>query len=228
LNVDQMQESGKSSLDLPLSNWALAAHGLSKFWLSAMVEIMRLLLRPAMLALLMSVGIAGAVGQETLGLDKLPGKPIDKDWFHYTNEQYGLSADIPAAGFVYELGELGDELSMTSLDGETAITVYGSQDVDPNLRGNTLTLAFAALAEAQIDAMRLGGIEVTLEHIDPLSFEVGATDASYLYYQKGVISANCPTLTANLWIKYPVEKQRAFEVVVQRMSKSLSMVCAAE
>ena len=161
-------------------------------------------------------------------LDKLPGKLIDQNWFRYTNQQYGLSADIPATGFVYELGELGDELSMTSPDGELAITVYGSQDVDPNLRGKNLSMAFADVAAAQIDAMRLGGIEVTIEHIDPLSFEVGAADASYLYYQKGVVSENCPTLTANLWIKYPVEAQKAFDDVVTRLSKSLSMTCASE
>ncbi|MFO0993707.1 MAG: hypothetical protein U1E67_17435 [Hyphomicrobiales bacterium] len=176
----------------------------------------------------MLLGVACATGQETVPLDKLPGKQIDSAWFRYTNEQYGLSADIPAAGFDYELGELGDELSMTSPDGEETITVYGSQDVDPNLRGNNLSMAFADVAAAQIDAMRLGGIEITLEHVDPLSFEVGATDASYFYYQKGLISENCPTLTANLWIKYPVEAKVAFDALVSRMSKSLSMECAAE
>lgn len=194
-----------------------------------MAEIRRLPLRPVILAaVLVSLGIAGAAGQEAVPLDKLPGKLIDQDWFRYTNQQYGLSADIPAKGFVYELGELGDELSMTSPDGELAITVYGSQDVDPNLRGKNLSMAFADVAAAQIDAMRLGGIEVTIEHIDPLSFEVGAADASYLYYQKGVVSENCPTLTANLWIKYPVEAQKAFDDVVTRLSKSLSMTCASE
>jgi len=192
-------------------------------------EILRLPHRAIALALfLIAVGLGGAVGQETVTIDKLPGKPIDNAWFHYTNERYGLSADIPATGFDYELGELGDELSMTSPDAEQTITVYGSQDVDPNLRGNNLSLAFAALAAAQIDAMRLGGIEVTLEQVAPLSFEVGAADASYLYYQKGLISENCPTLTANLWIKYPVEARRAFDDVVQRMAKSLSMACATE
>ena len=194
-----------------------------------MAEIFRLPPWQAVLALfLVPFGIAGAMGQEAVTLDKLPGKLIDNAWFHYTNEQYGLSADIPATGFDYELGELGDELSMTSPDAEQTITVYGSQDVDPNLRGDNLTLAFAALAAAQIDAMRLGGIEVTLEHVDPLSFEIGAADASYLYYQKGLISENCPTLTANLWIKYPVGAQRAFDDVVKRMAKSLSMECATE
>ena len=194
-----------------------------------MAEIRRLPLRPVILAaVLVSLGIAGAAGQEAVPLDKLPGKLIDQNWFRYTNQQYGLSADIPATGFVYELGELGDELSMTSPDGELAITVYGSQDVDPNLRGKNLSMAFADVAAAQIDAMRLGGIEVTIEHIDPLSFEVGAADASYLYYQKGVVSENCPTLTANLWIKYPVEAQKAFDDVVTRLSKSLSMTCASE
>jgi hypothetical protein len=209
-------------------NWALASLEVLKLGLTDVVGSMRLLLRPALLAMLMSLGIAVAMGQGVVDFDKLPGKPIDKDWFHYINQRYGLSGDIPAAGFVYELGDLGDELSMTSVDGEKTITVYGSQDVDPNLRGNNLSMAFAALAAAQIDAMRLGGIEVTLEHVDPLSFEVGATDASYLYYQKGIISENCPTLTANLWIKYPVEDWPAFEDVVKRMSTSLSMTCAAE
>lgn len=186
-------------------------------------------LRPGVLAaFLLSLGVACAMGQEAVTLDNLPGQPIDNAWFRYTNEQYGLSADIPASGFNYELGELGDELSMTSPDGEESITVYGSQDVDPNLRGHNLSMAFADVAAAQIDAMRLGGIEVTLEHVDPLSFEVGATDATYLYYQKGLVSENCPTLTANLWIKYPVEAKLAFEAVVDRMSKSLSMECAAE
>jgi hypothetical protein len=192
-------------------------------------EIWRHLLRPAILAaILASLGTAGVAGQEAISLDKLPGNRVDSDWFHYKNQRYGLSADVPAAGFDYELSELGDELSMTSNDGERAITVYGSQDVDPNLRGNNLSMAFADVAAAQIDAMRLGGIEVTLEHVDPLSFEIGATDASYLYYQKGLISENCPTLTANLWIKYPAEEQGAFDAVVKRMSKSLSMECAAE
>ncbi len=178
--------------------------------------------------LVVPFAISAALAQETVDIGKLPGKPIDKNWFHYTNRQYGLSADIPASGFAYELGDLGDELSLTSADGEQSITVYGSQDVDPNLRGNNLSLAFAALAAAQIDAMRLGGIEVTLENVHPLSFEVGATDASYLYYQKGVISENCPTLTANLWIKYPVEAKGEFDEIVKRMSQSLSMACAAE
>lgn len=193
-----------------------------------MVELMRLPLRLLVLALLMAPGIAAALGQETGDVGKLPGKSLDKDWYHYTNQQYGLSTDIPASGFTYELGETGEELSLVSPDGEQTIIIYGSQDVDPNLRGNNLSMAFAALAAAQIDAMRLGGIEVTLEHVDPLSFEIGASDASYLYYQKGIISENCPTLTANLWIKYPAEAQRAFDEVVKRMSKSLSMGCAAE
>jgi hypothetical protein len=194
----------------------------------AVVEFMRLPLRLLMPVLFLACGIAVARGQEVVDLGNLPGKPLDKDWYHYTNQQYGLSADIPATGFAYELEEGGGELSLASPDGERTITLYGSQDVDPNLRGNNLSMAFADVAAAQIDAMRLGGIEVTLEHVDPLSFEIGATDASYLYYQKGLISENCPTLTANLWIKYPAEEQRAFDEVVKRMSKSLSMECAAE
>jgi len=169
-----------------------------------------------------------AISQETASLDQIPGQRIDADWYRYTNEQYGLEVDIPTTGYNYELGDLGDELSLASADDEQAITVYGSQDVDPNLRGQNLTLAFAALADAQIDAMRLGGIEITLEHTEPLWFEVAATDATYLYFQKGLIDENCPTLTANLWIKFPVGSRKEFDKVVQRMAKSLTIECAAE
>ena len=185
--------------------------------------------RPVILAsLIAALGFTPTTAQETVQLDQVPGQRIDADWYRYTNEQYGLEVDIPAAGFAYEVGDPGDELSLSSADGEQAITVYGSQDVDPQLTGNRLTLAFAALAEAQIDAMRLGGIEITLEHIEPLWFEVSATDATFLYYQKGLISEHCPTLTANLWIKFPVESKAGFDKVVQRMSKSLSIECAAQ
>jgi len=174
------------------------------------------------------LAVTAAISQETASLEQIPGHRIDADWYRYTNEQYGLEADIPTTGYDYELGDLGDELSLTSPDGEQAITVYGSQDVDPNLRGQNLTLAFAALADAQIDAMRLGGIEVTLEHTEPLWFEVAATDLTYLYFQKGLVDENCPTLTANLWIKFPVGSRKEFDKVVQRMAKSLTIECAAE
>lgn len=178
------------------------------------------------LALPLAVGIA--TSQEAVELADVPGQPIDAAWYRYANMQYGIEDDIPAQGYAYELSEAGDELSLDSADGERSISVYGSQDVDPRLTGNELKLAFAALAAAQIDAMRLGGIEITQEHIEPLWFEVSATDATYLYYQKGLVSEHCPTLTANLWIKFPVEAQSTFDEVVKRMSQSLSIECAAQ
>jgi len=181
-----------------------------------------------MAGLFLPLAVSLAASQETVELADVPGQPIDAGWYRYANTQYGIQDDIPAEGYVYELGEAGDELSLDSEDGERSISVYGSQDVDPRLTGNELKLAFAALAAAQIDAMRLGGIEITNEHIEPLWFEVSATDATYLYYQKGLVSEHCPTLTANLWIKFPVAAQSAFDEVVKRMSQSLSIECAAQ
>lgn len=181
-----------------------------------------------MAGLILPLAVSMATSQETVELADVPGQPIDAAWYRYANTQYGIQGDIPAQGYVYELGEAGDELSLDSADGERSISVYGSQDVDPRLTGNELKLAFAALAAAQIDAMRLGGIEISQEHIEPLWFEVSATDATYLYYQKGLVSEFCPTLTANLWIKFPVEAQRTFDEVVKRMSQSLSIECAAQ
>jgi hypothetical protein len=178
--------------------------------------------------LVLSLAVSVAASQETVNLADVPGQPIDASWYRYGNAQYGIQADIPAQGYVYELSEAGDELSLDSADGERSISVYGSQDVDPRLTGNELKLAFAALAAAQIDAMRLGGIEVTQEHIEPFWFEVSATDATYLYYQKGLVSEHCPTLTANLWIKFPVEAQSTFDEVAKRMSQSLTIECAAQ
>ena len=178
--------------------------------------------------LVLPLAVNVATGQETVNLADVPGQPIDAAWYRYGNAQYGIQADIPAEGYVYELSEAGDELSLDSADGERSISVYGSQDVDPRLTGNQLKLAFAALAAAQIDAMRLGGIEVTQEHIEPFWFEVSATDATYLYYQKGLVSEHCPTLTANLWIKFPVEAQSTFDEVAKRMSQTLSIECAAQ
>jgi hypothetical protein len=178
--------------------------------------------------LVLPLAVSIAASQETVNLADVPGQPIDAAWYRYGNAQYGIQADIPAEGYVYELSEAGDELSLDSADGERSISVYGSQDVDPRLTGNELKLAFAALAAAQIDAMRLGGIEVTQEHIEPFWFEVSATDATYLYYQKGLVSEHCPTLTANLWIKFPVEAQSTFDEVAKRMSQTLSIECAAQ
>lgn len=183
---------------------------------------------PALAGVLLPLGAGLGLAQETVSLDKVPGQPIDATWYRYENEQYGLEDDIPAAGYAYEVGEEGDELALDSPDGERSISIYGSQDVDPKLTGNELKLAFAALAAAQIDAMRLGGIEITQEHIEPFWFEVAATDATYLYYQKGLVAEHCPTLTANLWIKFPVEMRGEFDDVVKRMSQSLSIECAAQ
>jgi len=167
-----------------------------------------------------------AVSQETVTIENVPGQRIDANWYRYLNARYGVGVDIPATGFSYELSGNGDGVTLTSADGEKSIAVYGSQDIDLNETDSDPVSAFATLAEEQIDAMRLGAVNIVHDRIEPLWFEVSTTDAVFLYYQKGLLSPNCPTFTTNLWIKYPITDAKEFDSVVQRMSMSLVGNCS--
>ena len=167
-----------------------------------------------------------AVSQETVTIENVPGQRIDANWYRYLNARYGVGVDIPATGFSYELSGNGDGVTLTSADGEKSIAVYGSQDIDLNETDSDPVSAFATLAEGQIDAMRLGAVNIVHDRIEPLWFEVSTTDAVFLYYQKGLLSPNCPTFTTNLRIKYPITDAKEFDSVVQRMSMSLVGNCS--
>jgi hypothetical protein len=166
-----------------------------------------------------------APAQLTVTIGEVPGQRIDERWHRYLNARYGFGIDIPAGGFVYELSDTGDGLTLTSADGETSISVYGAQDIDPGAAESAPMAAFAEVAQAQIDAMRLGAVNIVEERIEPLWFEVATTDDVYRYYQKGVLSLDCPTFTANLWIKYPIAARAEFERVRGRMAASLQGNC---
>ena len=167
-----------------------------------------------------------AVGQETVTIENVPGQKIDADWHRYLNARYGFGVDVPARGFSYELSGDGDGVTLTSADGEKSISVYGSQDIDLNETDSDPVAAFATLAEEQIDAMRLGAVNIVHDRIEPLWFEISTTDAAFVYYQKGLLSLNCPTFTTNLWVKYPNAETREFDAVVKRMSASLVGNCS--
>ena len=109
--------------------------------------------------------------------------------------------------------------------GEKSIAVYGSQDIGLHETGGDPVAAFARLAEEQIDAMRLGAVHIVEDHIEPLWFEVSTGDAEFLYYQKALLSLDCPTFTTNLWIKYPNRDAEEFDAVRKRMSASLTGNC---
>jgi hypothetical protein len=163
--------------------------------------------------------------QETVPIENVPGKKIDGDWHRYLNARYGVGVDIPAKGFTYELSDNGDGVTLASADGEKSIAVYGSQDIELAENAGDPQAAFAAVAEAQIDAMRLGSVNIVEDRVERLWFEISTTDALYLYYQKGLLSPDCPTFTANLWIKYPNSARAEFEAVRQRMAMSLKGNC---
>jgi hypothetical protein len=167
-----------------------------------------------------------AASQETVTIEELPGRRIDADWYRYVNARYGVGVDLPALGFSYELSGDGDGVTLSSADGEKSISVYGSQDIGLNETDSDPVAAFATLAEAQIDAMRLGAVNIVHDRIEPLWFEVSTTDAEFLYYQKGLLSLNCPTFTTNLWIKYPNTAAQEFDSVRKRMSMSLAGNCS--
>jgi hypothetical protein len=167
-----------------------------------------------------------AASQETVAIEEVPGRRIDADWYRYVNARYGVGVDLPARGFSYELSGDGDGVTLSSADGEKSISVYGSQDIDLNETDSDPVAAFATLAEEQIDAMRLGAVNIVHDRIEPLWFEVSTTDAVFLYYQKGLLSLNCPTFSTNLWIKYPNTDAVEFDSVVKRMSMSLAGNCS--
>ncbi len=168
----------------------------------------------------------GAFSQETVTIEEVPGQRIDADWYRYRNARYGVGVDIPARGFFYELSGNSDGVTLTSADGAKSISVYGSQDIDLNETNSDPVAAFAALAEEQIDAMRLGAVNIVHDRIEPLWFEVSTTDAAFLYYQKGLLSLNCPSFSTNLWIKYLRTDAQEFGSVVKRMSTSLVGNCS--
>lgn len=166
-----------------------------------------------------------SLGQEIVGIDKVPGQRIDAHWYRYLNARFGFGVDLPAEGFSYELSANGDGITLISGD-DTSIAVYGSQDIELNAADSSSLAAFATVAEEQADAMRLGGVNIVHERIEPLWFELSTTDVEYLYYQKGLLSPDCPTFTTNLWIKYSNRDAREFDSVVQRMSTSLASNCS--
>jgi hypothetical protein len=173
----------------------------------------------------LSMLLSNVRSQDIVNIENVPGRRIDENWYRYVNTRYRFEVDIPATGFVYEVSQDGDGMTLTSADGEKNVAVYGYQDVNLRETSSDPVAAFAAYAEAQIDAMRLGGVNITHEKLEPLWFELSTTDRVYLYYQKGLLSPDCPTFTNNLWIKYPNSDAKEFDIIVQRMSKSLVGNC---
>lgn len=175
---------------------------------------------------LLSLMPTNALSQKNATIENVPGQRIDANWYRYLNARYGIGVDIPATGFSYELSENGDEVALSSADGEKSIAVYASEDTDVHETDTDPVATFATLAEEQIDAMRLGAVNIVHDRIEPLWFEVSTTDDEFLYYQKGVLSSSCPTFTTTLWIKYPNAAAKEFDTVFQRMSTSLVVNCS--
>jgi hypothetical protein len=170
--------------------------------------------------------LSNVASQETVTIEKVPGQRIDAQWYRYLNARFGFGVDLPATGFSYELSANGDGVTLTSANSEKSIAVYGSQDIELNTADSNPLAAFATVAEEQVDAMRLGGVNIVHERIEPLWFELSTTDVEFLYYQKGLLSPECPTFTTNLWIKYPNTDAKEFDSVAQRMSTSLVGNCS--
>ena len=187
--------------------------------------VLKQLLRAAVVVIAAGLPQSDAAGQETVAIENVPGRNIDADWHRYLNERYGVGIDIPAKGFLYELSDNDDGLTLSSADGEKSISIYGSQDIGLYEAPGDPVANFARLAEEQIDALRLGAIHIVEDRIEPQWFEVTTGDAEYLYYQKGLLSLDCPTFTTNLWIKYPMGAAEELDSVHRRMSASLRGTC---
>ncbi len=165
-----------------------------------------------------------AAAQETVTIEAVPGRRIDAEWHRYLNARYGVGVDIPASGFSYELSDNGDGVELSSADGEKSIAVYGSQDIGLQETGGDPVAAFARLAEDK--STPCGSAPSTSSRItsNPCGSRFRRR-AEFLYYQKSLLSLDCPTFTTNLWIKYPNRDAEEFDAVRKRMSASLTGNC---
>lgn len=203
------------------------------------------------LALLASlVAASSSLGQEAtiqdnevfdggeVPLAALSGKRIDKDWFRYFNDRFGLAIDIPTRGYRYVIPANGSGVAVISADATIHITIYAHFTVnnlsfieDSDDRDIKKTAAVINRIYDREVAETLAAESTITYRVKKKDFYVLAGDfkdkagEDMIYYERFTISPRCPLVSSTFRLTYPKAKERELSKFVTRLSHSLRSTC---
>lgn len=142
-----------------------------------------------------------------------------EDWRHYVNPRFGVSADIPIAGFTPDPPPAnGDGQSWTASSDGGTIVVYGAFQV--------VAADFEGYRAWALAAAREGGIAVTYERHGAGWFVYSGLNGARIVYER-VESGCAGTLVVAIRFDYPAVAKRLWDPIVKRGASSLAPPPAA-
>ncbi len=156
-------------------------------------------------------GLAGAALAALFGSAAMAGAA---DWRHYVNPRFGVSADIPAAGFTADPPpQNGDGQRWTARSDGGTIAVYGANQVVAD--------DFAGYRVFALAAARESGIAVTYERHGADWFVYSGLDGETIVYER-VESGCAGTIVAAIRFDYPAAAKRRWDTIVKYGAASLA------
>ena len=144
-----------------------------------------------------------------IAIDGLASKRSAGDWTRYTNDRFGASAEVPAAGFVIEPPPTnGDGRGWKSADGKGEILVYGS------FTGEAET--FDDYRKQLLGFAADDGVAVTYQAGEKnQSFAYSGTVDGDIIYLKAVRAEPCSALVVNhIHFRYPAAQKTRYDPIV--------------
>ena len=150
------------------------------------------------------------------GVTGLATGALAGDWTRYTNDRFGASADVPAAGFVIQPPpDNNDGRGWKSADGKAEILIYGSFAGD--------AANFEEYRRQQLESEAADGVTV--------SYQTGKANAWFVYsatvdgdiiYLKAIRAQPCAALVVNhIYFRYPADQKERYDPIVAHSAKSL-------
>ena len=166
---------------------------------------------------------------EEVSLSDLSGAKIDNQWFRYVNRRFGLAIDIPTHDYSYDVPVNGSGLTLTSRDKATAITIYAHWVINVvDNANNDVSRSVSLLFDKAITETleKRGTVEYSVKKDE--FYVISGRFGNDMYYERLTVSPNCPAIFNSFRIFHPGHLEKTLDVLVTRMSKSLTATCKGE
>lgn len=150
------------------------------------------------------------------GVTGLATGALAGDWTRYTNDRFGASADVPAAGFVIQPPpDNNDGRSWKSTDGEAEIRIYGSFAGDAE--------NFEQYRRQQLEFEAADGITVSYQTGKANTWFVhSGTVGGDIVYVRAIRAEPCSALVVNhIYFRYPADQKQRYAPIVAHSARSL-------
>jgi hypothetical protein len=166
---------------------------------------------------------------DEVSIRDLSGARIDANWFRYINTRFGLAVDIPTRGYKYEVPVNSSGLTLSSPREEIVITLYAHWVVNVfEAANNDVQRTIAHLFDNAIaETLHKNGTvdySARKEEFYVMSGHFGNS----IYYERLIVSSRWPAIFNSLRIFYLKNMQKDLDLVVTRMSNTLTATCKGE